>query len=291
MKEQEHVPILPSLERVPMELKAYAQWVNWRLVNGRKVPVNPATLGNAGVGWPNTWSSFEHVCAVYGSYRDANIRGVGFVLTENDPYTCVDLDGCVGERGQVSSQTQAVLDLLAGRVELSPSGTGLHIWVRSAQSFNRRTQGIEVYSHARWMSVTGRSHPQAPVEIPERTAELEELVRHYFPQSEVQPVFAAPAMPLADEEIWARLFHAKNGVFFERLFQGDTSVCYHDHSRAVILLANQLAAMIDLDAARIKQLLYQTGLVNAKWETRRGQSTWIDYQIQDAIRYVAGRKR
>jgi hypothetical protein len=55
----------------------------------------------------------------------------------------------------------------------------------------------------------------------------------------------------------------------------------------VILLANQLARLTDLDAARVKRLLYQTGLVRPKWEERRGQRIWLDHQILNAIRYVA----
>jgi primase-polymerase (primpol)-like protein len=58
----------------------------------------------------------------------------------------------------------------------------------------------------------------------------------------------------------------------------------------VILLANQLAYMTNCDAVRIKRLLYQTGLVCEKWEEKRGQQTWIDYQIQDAISYVTGKR-
>ena len=80
-------------------------------------------------------------------------------------------------------------------------------------------------------------------------------------------------------------------AFFESLFAGDTSVCHDDHSRAVIMLANQLAIVTGLDAVRVKRLLYQTGLVTEKWEEKRGNSTWIEYQIHDAIRYVSGAKR
>lgn len=174
-------------------------------------------------------------------------------------------------------------------MELSPSETGLHIWVKNEQPINRRTTGIEIYSTARWITVTGRSNPQASQEVREGTAELEELVRLYFREEGRE--FRKPAVTLEDDELWQRLFNSQHGAFFESLFRGDTSVCHHDRSRAVIMLANQLAIITDLNAARIKQLLYQTGLVNEKWEERRGKRTWIDHQIQDAIRYVSGRRR
>lgn len=51
--------LLRPFERVPEELKAHTQCVNWRREDGYKVPVNPSTLGNAGVHWKNTWAPFE----------------------------------------------------------------------------------------------------------------------------------------------------------------------------------------------------------------------------------------
>ena len=284
---QERESIREPIERVPEELKAYHHWVNWKREDDKKVPVNPYTLGHAGVHWHNTWASFDNAQA---AARRSGL-GLGFVLTEDDPYTVVDLDDCVGEKGRLSAQTRDILDLLSGWVELSPSETGLHIWVRNEAPVNRRGQGIEIYSAARWITVTGRSNLNAPLVIPERTSEVAELARRYF--REEQREFAPPAQLPAedDDEIWQRLFHSKNGDFFRALYAGDASVCYNDRSRAVIMLANQLALMTDLDANRVKRLLYQTGLVNEKWEEKRGTVTWIEYQIQDAIRYVAGKKR
>ena len=281
----EREPVCRRFDRVPEELKAYEQWVNWRKDDERKVPVNPRTLGNAGVQWSNTWAPFEKArdIATY------NELGIGFVLTTADPYTCVDLDHCVDEHGEVSDQTRLILSLLSGYVELSPSGSGLHIWIRSDVPINRRTAGIEIYSSRRWITMTGRHNPLTISEIPERTAELEELVRLHF-QVEVGDG-PGPWSELEDVELWQRLFRSPNGDFFESLYRGDTSVCYNDHSRAVILLANHLARVTDLDAARIKRLLYQTNLVRPKWEEKRGQRTWIDHQILDAIRFVARRER
>lgn len=277
----EHEPMRQPFERVPQELKAYPQWVNWRLEDDKKVPVNPSTLGNAGVHWENTWTSFQKAAAT-------GHLGIGFVLTEDDPYTCVDLDKCVEPGMEISDETRGILDLLSGWVELSPSGTGLHVWVKNQTIVNRRSPGIEIYSSGRWMTVTGRSNPNAPPTIPERTTEVEELFASYF--ADHRQEFAVLPVTVEDDEIWERLFRSSNGTFFRSLFQGDTSVCYGDHSRAVILLANQLARMTDLDAGRVKNLLYQTGLIRDKWEEKRGNITWIDYQIKDAIAYMSRRQ-
>ena len=116
----------PPYSRIPEELQTLSQWVNWRSDEGRKIPVNPHSGRNAGVNWPETWADF-------GDAREEAIqrqKGLGFVLTEKDPYTCVDLDNCVGRGGRVDDRTREILDLLGGWVELSPSGRGLHVWVR-----------------------------------------------------------------------------------------------------------------------------------------------------------------
>lgn len=284
----EQEPRIRSYERVPQELRARFQWVVWRPEADRKVPVNVKTLGNAGVTWPDTWASFEDALDTAARYQ----FGLGFVLTADDPYTCVDLDNCVGEKGEVSDKTRAILDLLSGWVELSPSMRGLHVWIKNHIPVNRRTQGIEVYSDLRWMTISGRSNPQVTQDIPERTAELQELVRRNFPHPEARTMATPRDLgPLDNGEIWERLFNDRNGAFYKSLFQGDTSVCYNDHSRAVILLANQLAVLTNMNAERVKHLLHQTALVREKWEEKRGDITWIDYQILDAIAYVSRHKK
>jgi putative DNA primase/helicase len=283
---------MPSLEhappytRIPEELQELSQWINWRDEDGRKVPMNPHSLRNAGVNWPETWSDF-------GQAREMALDrklGLGFVLTKADPYTCVDLDHCLGKRYAIDDRTRDIVDLLGGWVELSPSETGLHVWVRNERPISRRTKEIEIYSYGRWMSVTGRSNPNAPLEIPDRTAEVEELCTRYLPRPDPPKYLPPEPVPLSDTEVWDSLFHSDRGEFYTRLYDGDLSVCRNDHSLAVILLANQLASLTDFDAIRMRRMLFETSLVRPKWEERRGDIAWIDYQIRDAIAYMSGRQ-
>ena len=276
----------PPYTRIPDELQDLPQWVNWRREDGRKIPVNPHTLGNAGVNWPGTWADFDQA-------RDTAMQrqlGLGFVLTVDDPYTCVDLDDCVRERGQIDLRTRQILDLLSGWVELSPSGQGLHIWVKNDRPVSRRTSQIEVYSYGRWMSVTGRSNPRNRLEIPERTEQVATLFEQFMPR--VERPYRIPTEPesLDDLEIWQHLLEGDNGEFYSRLYDGDLAACGNDHSLAVIVLANKLAELTDFNPQRMKSLLYETSLVRDKWEEPRGDITWIDYQINDAIAYVSGKQ-
>ncbi len=268
--------------RVPEELKTYPQWVNWRAdEQKKKVPINPRTQGNAGVTFENTWAPFPVAVAVGEKFG----IGIGFVLTERDPYTCVDLDKVIAGR-RLDPAARQILDMLKGYVELSPSGTGLHIWVRCQEIINRRTRGIEIYSSERWMTVTGRANPEALRDLPERTNEVAEVIARFFPTETRQFVRPAQEATASDQELWERLFRGKNGAFVRALYDGDLSVVNNDHSRGVIMLANLLAVFTNGDAVRMEQMLVQTGLVNDKWFEKRANKTWLQYQIENAINFV-----
>ena len=117
-------------EHIPQQLRRCAQWICWRYVDrgeGKKPdkqPVNPHSshkLANAGVHWPNTWTNFEHAYMTYLAYRNRGLRGVGFVLTKNDPFVAIDIDNCVSA-GELSLEAQTIV---SSYTEISPSGHGL----------------------------------------------------------------------------------------------------------------------------------------------------------------------
>jgi putative DNA primase/helicase len=156
-----HEPSVPQEQRgieaenIPQELMSYSQWVCWRYVGrgeGRKPdkqPVNPRTLANAGVHWPNTWTSFEEAYETYLLHCNQAIHGVGFVLTPNDPYVAVDLDACVHE-DEIESKAAQIISDLGSYTEVSPPGHGLRILVACPEFHdNARREAIEVYSHSR----------------------------------------------------------------------------------------------------------------------------------------------
>ena len=82
--------------------------------------------------------------------------GIGFVLTANDPFWVVDIDGCRTDTGW--SQTALdVLKLLPGTVcEVSRSGKGLHIWGRGPIPEHRSRNTalhLELYSDLRFIAL------------------------------------------------------------------------------------------------------------------------------------------
>jgi primase-polymerase (primpol)-like protein len=100
---------------------------------------------------PSTWTDYESA-----ALSSVGV-GVGFVLSADDRIVCVDLDDCLDSRGRLLDWAQPLLDNLpATYVEVSPSGTGLHVWGFGDVIKGRCTKGIEVYGSGRYLTVTGK---------------------------------------------------------------------------------------------------------------------------------------
>lgn len=289
---------------IPANLKCFPQWVLWRYQPrgpGRKPdkqPVNPRTLANAGVNWPNTWTSFAYAYTAYLKHRQRGMAGLGFVLTRNDPIVAIDLDDCV-HAGAIAPHAQTVIETVASYTELSPSGQGLRLLVACpAFQDNLRTKTLEVYSHRRYVTVTGHHLAGTPLTITTLDpTQLTTLLPLRLPSAAFVPSAAqqSKAVQLDDQALWAHIFaHDRFGTQHFHRYQGDLS---HDlagnrpdHSLAVIRLLNALARWTGCDAVRMRRMLLLAPLANAKWFDRRGSSDWLDYQIATAIAYVSRSK-
>lgn len=126
-------------------LRKYPQWVLWMSRDGRKVPFQVDAGHFASVDKPETWTTHDAV-------KQHKLKG--FVLTENDPFTVIDLDHCIGAQGQIKSETSKILLYFQSYTEVSPSGTGFHIWVRGKIPSAIKKKTFEIYSTLRYMTVT-----------------------------------------------------------------------------------------------------------------------------------------
>src|SRR5258706_4752309 len=85
------------LANIPQELKDLTQWVCWKYVDrgGKltKCPMNPKTGGMASSTDSTTWADFETAWRAAANERHG-YSGIGFVFSDNDPYSGVDLDDC-----------------------------------------------------------------------------------------------------------------------------------------------------------------------------------------------------
>lgn len=285
---------------LPRELWQYRQFVCWKYgdpkPNGKKpdkIPVNPHTLRNAGVNWPNTWTDIHTSVASY----KANdwLAGIGFVLTKDDPYVGIDLDNCIQE-GEFSPFACELLDELGSYSEISPSGNGLRMIVYCEQLPTVvKLPEIEIYSDSHWLSLTGNAINQHPIA---EFDNLDWLTERYkptktlgaaHPDSSVLPNCGHKyTVPKNDYVIWQRLRRPKGLV--DELYRGDTSRVGGDTSKAVWMLLKLLAQRTNGDKERMDRMIRQTKLDQSRWAEKRGEHTWLEARIDDAIHYVRGER-
>lgn len=177
---------LVNFSSLPSDLGEYNQWICWKLENdnrGRltKVPYNARTSRHASSTNPRTWATRERVKA---SYRSGGYDGVGFVLTANDPFVCIDLDNV---RDPVTGVIEpAALDKIArlnSYTEISWSGTGIHIWIRATKpgtDCKSKDGKFEVYSHSKFIATTGNKLPGSPEGVNSRQTELDAIYAEQF---------------------------------------------------------------------------------------------------------------
>lgn len=239
-------------DNIPIEMKTYRQWVCWRAEEKQdgkatKVPYNPFTGGLAAVDNPDTWGSFEDCVKALNS---GFFTGIGFVLTEADPFAFVDLDNPFELRadgqykhkdpqGTFEKQKQ-IFEACQSYAELSPSGAGLHIICRGKLPTGRKRGGIEIYSSFRYMTMTGNVYRDLPVNDCNQPLnglweEMSQGVNNnlaYFGLAEEKST---------DSEIMKFMFEAENGEKAYDLYCGNWFGYYSSHSEADLALINIIA--------------------------------------------------
>lgn len=157
-----------NYHNIPAELRERPQWVCWCLetVNGRqtKVPYNPVTGHKASSTNRSSWSTFD---AARDAVATKGMTGIGFVLTNDDPYTGIDIDD---KKDNPASEHEravhsAILSNVASYTERSPGERwrdeqgnergGYHVIVRGRLDSGRDRGHVGVYSSGRYLTFTG----------------------------------------------------------------------------------------------------------------------------------------
>jgi len=155
-------------DAVPHELRERDQWICWssETRNGKatKIPKDPNGGRNAKSNDSATWSTFEQACET----AEDRGWGLGFVFTPVDPFVGIDIDSCLDENGRAKDwSTDIGLDPFVNEtfIETSPSGTGLHVYVKGnipewwtnqdRDVEDGGHEGVEVYEDGRFFTITG----------------------------------------------------------------------------------------------------------------------------------------
>lgn len=181
-----------NTDKIPNDLKKLPQWVLWKNKgrNGEKTKVPYQRNGKcAKSDDPRTWVKLKEL------EKEIGYSGVGFMFSKSDDFCGIDLDGCRNpETGAVEDWAREIVLKFGSYSEVSPSGTGVKIFVRGTSTFKRgrkvatgyedkygKTPEIEIYDWGRYFAVTGERLAGC-VGIENRQKELDQLCEQWFPE-------------------------------------------------------------------------------------------------------------
>lgn len=285
---------------IPDDMKREARWLVYRMepgVEGRKnkIPYDPKTGRKAND--PKLGVSFEAAKSAAADYS-----GLGFYV--ESPYLVVDIDNCVSRDGLVADYAAEIIREMNTFSELSPSGTGIHVWAKGVKPGDACRRGIEIYSTKRFLTVTGVHVPGTPAQV--REVEIKPIYDRMLagefeaPQTVVLSDMPAPSKyatkPIAQIQSSGRaitdklqLFMTGEIVFTKPFVIEDAygnSVTYPSQSEADGALATLLARKHKGNAEKIDADFRVSSLYRSKWDR-------IDYRdrtIKSAISFCQREK-
>lgn len=288
-----------TFDTFPSELTTVPQWIGWRFVFRRehgeekptKVPVDLRTGKHAKVNDRATWLPYLDARARLGR---SEVNGIAFVVTVSDPFTGIDLDHVHDRmRGTLTSWAREMVRTLDSYTEITPSGTGVRIWVRGRVPGTRKKKGnangrsaFEIYDAGRFFTVTGHHLAGTPREIRERQDALDAVYAEVFGPTGTCPLSGpAAAAPDVEPNDDALITKAKRHAKFAKLWQGDWSgLGYPSQSEADLRLCTYLRYWTGGDADRMDRLFRRSRLMRPKWDEMHGQHTYGVMTLEKSLR-------
>jgi putative DNA primase/helicase len=301
-------PVAVEPDNLPETLTDREQWICWRFkwdasrAEWTKVPIEPGG-GFASTTDGATWGTFGSALG-YHQRRGSDTDGIGFVFAEGDTVCGIDLDDCRNpETGVFDEWAQEVLTSIKTFAEVSPSGTGSHLYgLGFVPGDNRGDNGIpgdghiEMYDSGRFFTVTGARVDGTPETVKQVNDDIKEIHSRHIAddagegrQTDISetpdpdPGSNSGSGDLDDSEVVKKAQAADNGEAFKRLWNGSTAG-YESHSEADLALVGHLAFWTGGDRSQIDSLFRDSGLFRAKWDEQRGSQTYGEHTIDEALR-------
>ena len=268
-----------AFRAVPEQLKKLHGWMASGGDDG-KVTLD-ARGNNASRAVADNWRTYDEVVA----QALAQGGGIGWVIQPG--YVVLDVDKAFDEGGEIRKQFQA-LARVATYIERSVSGTGLHIFLRSevrpegqkVKATYSDGSALEILAPGWFVRTTGdkleSSHDLIKTgdEIVSKALEHVRDLKGEKPSEDGHAGESGPGNSLTDEQILERAASARNGEKFSHLMKGDTSAHDDDDSSADLALCRILRFWTGGDPEQMDRLFRTSGLMRAKWDERRGASTY-----------------
>lgn len=221
-----------NVGNIPLELRVLKQWVCWR---EGKVPYQVSGQ-LADVTNSATWNNFDACVAALSNPLNL---GIGFVFTDKDEYSFIDLDNAHGDQAIIATHLKIAHEF-SSYSEISPSGMGLHIIVKGTVLAGRRRSKVEIYSSGRYATMTGNVHNRSPIN--DCQAQLTMLWEQMGSGPVAQSLYKGnDKEEYSDDEIIKRASEAVNGDKFVKLLKGDWQDLYSSQSEADFAFIDMLA--------------------------------------------------
>lgn len=205
--------------KYPPCLRKRDQWIHWLDEDGNKVP-KKVGIGNVNASStdPDTWTCYYDAST---SFKPEKRTGLGFVLTENDPFICLDLDKVrIPSEGTIIPWALRLIKDMDSLTYISPSGSGFHIWIRSDTLLEKLSvkhpkapeTALEIFSYKRYMTMSGDFYLKKPIQ--DRTKKITSLhsklkaavdrknAADNPPQAETKMGFGSKEMSLPEWLMW-----------------------------------------------------------------------------------------
>lgn len=278
-----------NTENVPTEMAHLEHWIVWRAeLNEKneydKVPYQLIGLKASSVN-PSSWSSFDKTIKKLDDYD-----GVGFVLTKEDEYICLDLDNI-----HINSETFEPMTDIAKEVmektwwEVSPSGTGIHAYFKGTLPDEvmkkNKSEHLELYYHSRFMTFTG-VNDDVYREVSCDQTYIDSLVERYFKREVITNDvinYDITQANLEDNEVIQLMAKSKNADKLSKLMSGGWREVFESQSEADLSLLNALAFYTQKNAGQMDRIFRTSDLMREKWDELRGAKTYGQMSIEKAI--------
>ena len=252
---------------VPDEMKARKNWVavkTWKSAEKDKLskrPIDCNTGNYAESDNPETWTTFDKALEYV---REHGGTTVAYALDGKDKVSCVDIDRCFDENGELSETAKEALKRSgATYAERSVSGNGLHIFGKTdgmdLRTFSKGGD-LEFYQKEQFIAMTGDG------------AKTKDLVN--FDTCGMKPYLESKCekriewkgvckgenglSSMSDKDVVEKAGAAKNGDKFKRLYAGED--LQNNHSNSDMSLMNILAYWCNGDKEQMLRIFATSGL-------------------------------
>ena len=234
--------------------------------------------------------------------------GMGVVLDKEYGVTCIDVDDCrYPDTGKIEEWAQEILDLVkeAGGtyIELSPSGTGFHIWGRGRLPNDRGIKRdmnngheIELYSNDHYITVTKNALNDIPLnDIQPAIDTILSMLKNSPADRKSGGPAATPyceGPKLSDEEVKEKIRKSRSGPKFRSLYDLGDVRAYQNGQCTGVSEADQallsILAFWTKDAEQIKRIYRSSKLYeNQNWK-KHNEEDYLNRSITRALETVKG---